>query len=371
MGVRRGFEEVVPFDFEVGEEVANGEGKGGAKEELGDEWHAEVGIAGPWPGKADRGYTAESCEVEESEGGYVDAEGNERGGDSRLLPSGQEAVHDCPLQELNDALGYVEATIDEPSLLGDLSAAPVAAQSKVKTAARFERKLRRQLLGTYRPESQTRQKEKTSEGAYQSALEKIEAMPGAKINKQKLDPPKPPKENSKAHAAKSKDHQPSNPKTTTTNPPTPPPQPKPPKLPWQIQKAALTAKFPSQPWQPRKRLSPDTLNGLRALHASDPTAYSTATLAEHFKVTPEAIRRILKSKWRPSAEEVEERKGRWERRGERKWGEMARLGMRPPGRWRAKGILDGGSVGKRDGRRGREGPGAREEYVPWGESVAV
>lgn len=85
---------------------------------------------------------------------------------------------------------------------------------------------------------------------------------------------------------------------------------------WQIQKEALKAKFGGEPWMPRKRLSPDSLNGIRALHDSDPETYSTPVLAQHFKITPEAIRRILKSKWRPNEEEIEDRKRRWEKRGE-------------------------------------------------------
>jgi len=113
--------------------------------------------------------------------------------------------------------------------------------------------------------------------------------------------------------------------------------------PWQSQKAALESKFGETGWQPRKRLSPDTLEGIRALHASDQAAYSTETLSEHFKVAPEAIRRILKSKWRPSEGEAEDRAARWERRGVKKWQEMAEIGMRPPVKWRAMGV--GGAEG--------------------------
>ncbi|KAF8707864.1 hypothetical protein RHS03_03848, partial [Rhizoctonia solani] len=43
---------------------------------------------------------------------------------------------------------------------------------------------------------------------------------------------------------------------------------------------------------------------LRALHASDPVQYRTPVLANKFKISPEAVSRILKSKWRPSPERV-------------------------------------------------------------------
>lgn len=107
---------------------------------------------------------------------------------------------------------------------------------------------------------------------------------------------------------------------------------------WQIQKASLERKFGEKGWQPSKRLSPDTIEGIRALHTSDPQNYKTETLAKHFQITPEAIRRILKSKWRPNEDEAEDRRQRWERRGVKKWTEMAELGMRPPAKWRALGV---------------------------------
>ncbi|KAK6002355.1 hypothetical protein QM012_001993 [Aureobasidium pullulans] len=118
---------------------------------------------------------------------------------------------------------------------------------------------------------------------------------------------------------------------------------------WKVQKAALEEKFGEQSWNPRKRISPDALAGIRALHAKSPDVFSTAVLAEHFKVTPEAIRRILKSKWQPTEEEAEERRERWEKRGEKKWSEMAELGLKPPKKWRERGV-------------GKVGPG---EVPPW------
>jgi len=42
------------------------------------------------------------------------------------------------------------------------------------------------------------------------------------------------------------------------------------------------------------------MDGLRTLHAHDPLTFSTPVLADKFKISPEAVARILKSKWRPS-----------------------------------------------------------------------
>ncbi|KAI5369895.1 Putative neugrin/Rrg9 [Septoria linicola] len=108
--------------------------------------------------------------------------------------------------------------------------------------------------------------------------------------------------------------------------------------PWQRDKSALQQKFGEKGWAPRKRLSPDSLEGIRALHGSDPATYTTAMLSEHFQITPEAIRRILKSKWKPKPEEIEKRMERWEARGVKKWQEMSEQGMKPPKKWRMMGV---------------------------------
>lgn len=108
--------------------------------------------------------------------------------------------------------------------------------------------------------------------------------------------------------------------------------------PWQIQKNALSEKFGQTGWAPRKRLSPDTMEGIRGLHAQYPDKYTTPALADQFQVSPEAIRRILKSKWRPNDDEEEERRERWNKRGEDIWTQMAEMGVKPPKKWRRKGI---------------------------------
>ncbi|KAK7713805.1 Required for respiratory growth protein 9 mitochondrial [Botryosphaeria dothidea] len=118
------------------------------------------------------------------------------------------------------------------------------------------------------------------------------------------------------------------------------------KAPWMVQKEALKEKFGEEGWKPRKRLSPDAMEGIRRLHASDPQTYTTSVLADEFKVSPEVVRRILKSNWRPSEEEQEERAQRWEKRGEKIWESQVEKGIKPPKKWRVKGV---GSVkGGRD-----------------------
>jgi len=64
---------------------------------------------------------------------------------------------------------------------------------------------------------------------------------------------------------------------------------------------AMKKSFP-EGWQPPRKLSRDAMDGLRSLHAYDPETFSTPVLASKFRISPEAVRRILKSKWAPSAE---------------------------------------------------------------------
>ena len=97
-------------------------------------------------------------------------------------------------------------------------------------------------------------------------------------------------------------------------------------------------KLGGEAWNPRKKLSPDTMEGIRHLHSTQPDKFTTPILADHFKVSPEAIRRILKSKWRPSDEEYEERMERWNKRGERIWSNLVEMGVKPPKRWRDMGV---------------------------------
>lgn len=245
----------------------------------------------------------------------------------------------------------------------------IATSTRSKAENRYMRKLRRMQEGTYRPSEQQREEAESETDIAKSALKVIDAMEGPKVQKKKQKSKKEEghKADSPADFKKSKGIPP-NPKTNN-------PQPSKKREDWQIQKSALSAKLSSQPWNPRKRVSPDTLSGIRALHASDPTTYTTPLLSQHFQISPDAVRRILKSKWQPSEQEVEKRMERWERRGVRKWEEMAAQGQKPPRKWREMGVENPvlkrkkweAGKGREDRRRGRgegvEGGGLAERIL--------
>ncbi|KAL0579347.1 Required for respiratory growth protein 9 mitochondrial [Marasmius crinis-equi] len=87
--------------------------------------------------------------------------------------------------------------------------------------------------------------------------------------------------------------------------PTPLHRRKPPKTPtrpeYKAHREYMKRKFP-EGWNPPKKLSREAMEGLRELHHLDQEKFSTPVLAEKFKISPEAVRRILKSKWQPAEE---------------------------------------------------------------------
>jgi hypothetical protein len=108
---------------------------------------------------------------------------------------------------------------------------------------------------------------------------------------------------------------------------------------WITRKRALKDRLQDGEWRPTKRLSPSTVEGIRALYEAYGDRITLPMLSKHFKISYEAMRRILKSKsWHPTAEQMEDRQERWERRGERIWTKLADKGLKPPKQWRMKGV---------------------------------
>jgi hypothetical protein len=135
---------------------------------------------------------------------------------------------------------------------------------------------------------------------------------------------------------------------------------------WQKHKERIKEKIGGAAWNPRKRLSPDTLEGIRHLHQTQPGKFTTPLLAQHFKVSPEAIRRILKSNWKPSDAGADERLRRWEKRGETIWSNLVELGIKPPKKWREMGV---GSA--KDGATPRWKTRVNRNMVPVYDSVSI
>lgn len=75
---------------------------------------------------------------------------------------------------------------------------------------------------------------------------------------------------------------------------------------WLKHRRTIKDKFP-EGWAPPKRISREASELLRILQRSDPTVYTTPTLADRFKISPEAVRRILKSQFELSPEEKNKR----------------------------------------------------------------
>lgn len=74
---------------------------------------------------------------------------------------------------------------------------------------------------------------------------------------------------------------------------------------WRKHRAAMRETFPDG-WNPPRKISRMQMNTIRSLYASDSIKNDTPNLAAQFRVSPEAIRRILKSRWRSDDEKEEE-----------------------------------------------------------------
>ncbi|KZT25712.1 hypothetical protein NEOLEDRAFT_1042572, partial [Neolentinus lepideus HHB14362 ss-1] len=70
---------------------------------------------------------------------------------------------------------------------------------------------------------------------------------------------------------------------------------------WAKHRTVLRESFP-EGWAPPRKLSREAMEALRQLHRLDPEICTVPMLAERFKISPEAVRRILRSKWEPSRE---------------------------------------------------------------------
>ncbi|KAI5791645.1 hypothetical protein DFH27DRAFT_569848 [Peziza echinospora] len=87
---------------------------------------------------------------------------------------------------------------------------------------------------------------------------------------------------------------------------------------WLVQKAAIALKLKGQTWCPPKRISPGTVMLIKSISRQSPNLFTAAELAAKFKITPEAVRKVLKSKWMPKegSDDAEDRLRRWLKRGE-------------------------------------------------------
>lgn len=70
---------------------------------------------------------------------------------------------------------------------------------------------------------------------------------------------------------------------------------------WRRHRLALKEAYPDG-WKPPKKLSREAMDGLRLLHSENPEIFTTPILADKFRISAEAVRRILKSKWEPTRE---------------------------------------------------------------------
>ncbi|KAJ1643315.1 Required for respiratory growth protein 9 mitochondrial [Coemansia asiatica] len=76
---------------------------------------------------------------------------------------------------------------------------------------------------------------------------------------------------------------------------------------WKRRKIELKLKLGNEAWSPEKKIAVSSMEKIRLLNAEFPDVWTLKRLSEEFKVSQESIRRIIKSKYRPSADKIEKR----------------------------------------------------------------
>lgn len=73
---------------------------------------------------------------------------------------------------------------------------------------------------------------------------------------------------------------------------------------WAAHREAMKKEFPDG-WNPPRKVERSEMNVIRRLREMDPERWTTPALADRFKISPEAVRRILKSKYQTEEEKEE------------------------------------------------------------------
>lgn len=85
---------------------------------------------------------------------------------------------------------------------------------------------------------------------------------------------------------------------------------------WNRQKYSLKEKFGESGWNPKKKLSREMIERIKTANQTHPEL-NAKVLSQLFNISPELMRRILKSSFKPSKEESDKISQRWVRRGQR------------------------------------------------------
>jgi len=74
---------------------------------------------------------------------------------------------------------------------------------------------------------------------------------------------------------------------------------------WLRHRFAMKERTEFKYWRPHKKVSREVMDKIRWLHNKLPEEYNAEKLSKHFKISPESIRRILKSRFIPDSEVLE------------------------------------------------------------------
>ncbi|CAJ0640782.1 15997_t:CDS:2 [Entrophospora sp. SA101] len=81
---------------------------------------------------------------------------------------------------------------------------------------------------------------------------------------------------------------------------------------WLKHRFAIKEKIGFQPWRPKKRLSREVMDKIRYMNQQLPEEYTIEKLSSTFRISPEAINRILKSTFVPKREVSERQETKYQ-----------------------------------------------------------
>ncbi|CAG8468643.1 6242_t:CDS:2 [Acaulospora colombiana] len=81
---------------------------------------------------------------------------------------------------------------------------------------------------------------------------------------------------------------------------------------WLKHKYSIMERTGFEKWEPKKKVSREIMDEIRTLHEQAPEENTPKILSQQFKISPEAVRRILRSKWTPDPKRLERQKQKLE-----------------------------------------------------------
>ncbi|KAF9924266.1 Required for respiratory growth protein 9 mitochondrial [Linnemannia zychae] len=134
---------------------------------------------------------------------------------------------------------------------------------------------------------------------------------------------------------------------------------------WKKHRETIKAKIGGEAWNPRRKITRQSMEEVRYLRRQFPTEWTTAKLAEHFNMPNESIVRILKSNYQPSPERAAQQdEVRLRKKKERVDADIARILKERQEKWEASRLERGSTNRRRDTGRAHTEFSRQKSFIP-------